>query len=401
VTSSGQSNAPDSQPIISVHNFYQQAGGEDEVFRAETRLLVARGHHVVQYTANNETIGTAAGLRTARNTLWNPQPYRELRALFRQHRPRVAHFHNTFPLISPAAYHAARAERVPVVQTLHNFRITCPNALFFRQGRVCEDCLGKLVPWPGILHACYRGSAAASGVTAAMLALHRVMGTWSRAVDVYIALSQFARDKFIAAGIAAERIVVKPNFLYPDPGPGEHTGSFALFVGRLSPEKGVTTLLDAWREIGSGFTLKVVGAGPEESLLAQPRPGVEWLGWQPRERVVQLMKEAAFLVLPSEWYENFPMTLVEAYATGLPVIGSALGSLAELIHDGETGRHFRPGDATELAGIIEWAVRHPALLAEQGRNARREFDLRYTADQNYAALMQIYRVAGAHAQEYA
>jgi glycosyltransferase involved in cell wall biosynthesis len=304
-------------------------------------------------------------------------------------------------LISPSAYHAARSERVPVVQTLHNFRITCPNALFFRQGRVCEDCLGKLVPWPGILHACYRGSPAASGVTAAMIALHRVMGTWSRAVDVYIALSQFARDKFIAAGIAAERIVVKPNFLYPDPGPGEHMGRFALFVGRLSPEKGVTTLLDAWREIGSGFTLKVVGAGPEESLLAQPRPGVEWLGWQPHERVVQLMKEAAFLVLPSEWYENFPMTLVEAYATGLPVIGSALGSLAELIHDGETGRHFRPGDATDLAGIIEWAVRHPALLAEQGRNARREFELRYTAEQNYAALMQIYRVAGAHAQEYA
>lgn len=401
MSDSGAGEQTSTQPIVAVHNFYQHPGGEDEVFRAEARLLAAHGHDVIPYTANNEAIGSAAGFRVAWSTLWNTGIHRELRTLFRQRRPQVAHFHNTFPLISPAAYYAARAERIPVVQTLHNFRIGCPNALLFRQGRICEDCLGKRVAWPGVLHACYRGSRAASGVTAAMLAFHRALGTWSRTVDVYIALSRFARDKFIAAGIPPDRIVVKPNFLFPDPGLGEHRGRYALFVGRLSPEKGVATLLDAWQAIGSRYTLKVVGNGPQEALLASPRSGVEWLGWQRRERVLELMKDAAFLVLPSEWYENFPMTLVEAYATGLPVIGSALGSLAELIQDEETGRHFRPGNATDLASVLDWAIGHPALLSEQGRKARREFDLRYSADQNYAALIEIYRAAGAHAHQCA
>jgi glycosyltransferase involved in cell wall biosynthesis len=384
--------------LVVVHNFYQHPGGEDEVFRAETGLLNTRGHTVIPFVVRNDTIGATAGLRVAAATLWNHGIYRELRALFRKHRPKVAHFHNTFPLVSPAAYYAARAEKVPVVQTLHNFRLSCPNALFYRQGRPCEDCLGKAVPWPGVLHACYRGSRAATGVTAAMLALHRGLGTWSRSVDVYIALSRFARDKFIAAGLPADRIRVKPNFLFPEPGIGEHKGNYALFIGRLAPEKGLATLLEAWRVVGDRYTLKVVGEGSQDQLLRVPRPGIEWLGWQSRERVLDLMREAAFLVLPSEWYENFPVTLVEAYATGLPVIGSAIGSLAELISDYGTGRHFRPGDAADLAGVLEWALSHPAQLAEQGRMARREFELKYTAERNYQELIEIYQAAGEHAR---
>ena len=394
-------NSADGRPIVVLHNFYQQPGGEDEVFRAETRLLSARGHTVIPYTASNDAIGTTAGLRTAGAALWNRRIHRELRALFRQHRPRVAHFHNTFPLISPAAYYAARAEKVPVVQTLHNFRLCCPNALFYRQGRPCEDCLGKALPWPGVLHACYRGSRAASGVTAAMLGFHRALGTWNNSVDIYVTLSQFARDKFVAAGLPADRIRIKPNFLFPEPGVGEHRGRYALFVGRLAAEKGLGTLLDAWRSIGDRYTLKVVGAGPQDHLVLQPRAGVEWHGWQPRERVIDLMREAAFLVLPSEWYENFPMTLVEAYATGLPVIGSGIGSLAELIRDYDTGRRFRPTDAQDLAGVLEWAISHPEQVAEQGRNARREFELRYTAERNYGELLEIYRAAGEHARQSA
>src|SRR5205814_1104988 len=168
----------------------------------------------------------------------------------RAQRPRVAHFHNTFPLISPAAYYAARAEGVGVVQTLHNFRLLCPNALFFRDGKVCEDCLGRPVAWPGVVHGCYRGSRAASAATAVMTAAHRALGTWRTAVDVYVALTEFSRQKFIAGGLPAEKIAVKANFVYPDPGPGAGAGGYAVFVGRLSAEKGVETLLAAWRPLG-------------------------------------------------------------------------------------------------------------------------------------------------------
>ena len=397
VAGSGRTAAP----VIAVHNFYQHPGGEDEVFRAETTLLAARGHEVIKYTASNETIRGTSGLLLAQRTLWNSGIHRELRRLFRSRRPLVAHFHNTFPLISPAAYHAARAEGVPVVQTLHNFRLVCPNALLFRDGHPCEDCLHKSVPWPAVVHACYRGSRAASSVTMAMLAFHRVLRTWSRTVDVYVALSEFARDKFVEAGLPADRITVKPNFLSTDPGQGEHRGGYALFVGRLSSEKGLATLLKAWTAIGYRYPLKVVGKGPLESMLGQSRPGVEWLGWQPRDRIVDLMKDAAFLILPSEWYEHFPMTLLEAYATGLPVIGSALGSLGALIKDGETGRHFRPGDSADLARAVDWAICNPAAMAELGRRARREYELRYSAEPNYAMLIAIYEAAGAHARECA
>ncbi len=194
--------------IALVHNYYQQPGGEDEVFADEGALLEARGHQVVRYTAHNDRI---AGMRApvlAQVTVWNRAVYRELRAFIRKERPAVMHFQNTFPLISPASYYAARAEGVPVVQTLHNYRLLCPNALFFRDGHVCEDCLGKSIPWPGVAHACYRGSRTASGVVASMLSIHRALRTWTEMIDVYVVLSEFARQKFIEGGLPSEKIVV-------------------------------------------------------------------------------------------------------------------------------------------------------------------------------------------------
>jgi glycosyltransferase involved in cell wall biosynthesis len=383
------------QRIIAIHNHYQQAGGEDEVFRSEVELLTARGHDVLTYTLDNKAITEGTSATLARNTIWNSKVYTDLRACFRATRPRIAHFHNTFPLVSPAAYYAARAERVTVVQTLHNFRLCCPNALLFRDGRICEDCLGRRVAWPGVWHACYRQSRAASGVTAAMLAVHRALGTWRRVIDAYVALSRFARAKFIAGGLPPERIHVKPNFLTSDPGPGAHEGGFALFVGRLSAEKGVETLLRAWAQASGGRTLKIVGTGPLGGLAAGEQNHVEWLGWQPRARVLDLMKQADFLVLPSECYENFPLTLIEAYATGLPVIGSSGGSIAELIENCGTGRLFRPGDAIDLAQAVVWALTHPQLLHECADRARAEYLSKYTADANYAKLLEVYdRAAG-------
>jgi glycosyltransferase involved in cell wall biosynthesis len=387
--------------ILLVHNRYQQPGGEDKAFTAEAKLLEAHDHQVLEYTSHNNGVSKMSRPALAKATVWNGAVYRELRVLIHRERPQVVHFHNTFPLISPAAYYAARAEGVPVVQTLHNYRLICPNALLFRDGHVCEDCFGKTPPFPGVVHACYRGDRGATGAVAGMLTLHRAMGTWAEMVDVYIALTNFAREKFVEGGLPAEKIVAKPNFLYPDPGMGEGRGGYALFVGRLSVEKGVDTLLTAWKKIGKKMPLKIVGEGPLESKAAESAgrvPGVEWLKAQPREQILTLMRNARALILPSVCYENFPMVLAEAYAVGLPVIASNIGSLSTLIEPSRTGLYFRPGDSEDLAAQIERILMRPSELACMRTGARAEFKAKYTAERNHLMLMDIYHSAIARAK---
>lgn len=380
--------------MLLLHNHYQQPGGEDQVFAAESDLLQAHGHQVLQYTLHNDSVTDMSRLNLAGATLWNRAVYRELRALIRRERPQVAHFHNTFPLISPAAYYAARAERVPVVQTLHNYRLLCPNALFFRDGRVCEDCLGRTVPWPGVIHACYRGSHSSSSVVASMLTAHRALGTWTQMVDVYIALSEFARQKFIQGNLPAEKIVIKPNFVHADPGVGEGRGKYALFVGRLSQEKGLGTLLAAWERLGEKVPLKIAGDGPLASEVAKAARrirNIEWVGRQSKDRVLALMKDAHTLIFPSLWYEGFPMVIAEAYAVGLPVIASDLGSMSSLVDNDRTGLSFRPNDFMDLATKVNWTLEHPTELKRMRKEARSEFESKYAAEQNYGILIDIYR----------
>lgn len=382
--------------MLTIHNHYQQPGGEDQVFAAEGDLLEAHGHRVVRYALHNDLVAGMGRPELARSTIWNGAVYRELRALIRRERPQVAHFHNTFPLISPAAYYAARAEGVPVVQTLHNYRLLCSNAQFFREGRVCEDCLGKAVPWPGVVHACYRDSRPASGVVAAMLTTHRALGTWSRTVDAYVALTEFARRKFIEGGLPAEKIAVKPNFIHPDPGAGEGKGGYVLFVGRLSEEKGLGTLLAAWERLKEKVTLKIAGDGPLAPRVSEASARsreVEWVGRQDKDQVLALMKDARALIFPSLWYEGFPMVIAEAYAVGLPVITSDLGGMSSLIDHGRTGLHFHPGNAEDLAAAVGWAAGHPAELSRMRWEARNEFETRYSAEQNYRLLRSIYEAA--------
>jgi glycosyltransferase involved in cell wall biosynthesis len=374
--------------VVLVHNRYQQPGGEDDVFAAEHALLTARGHAVTTYVADNGRITRLGRARLAAATIWNSASRRDLRTACSQPAPVVAHFHNTFPLISPSAYYGARDAGAIVVQTLHNFRLICPGATLFRNGRACDTCTGRRVAWPGVLHGCYRQDRLATAVTATMIAAHHAAGTWRDAVSVYIALTEFAKRRFIEGGLPAERIVVKPNFLRNDPGPGEHRGRFALFVGRISPEKGIDTLLDAY-ERGVSLPLKIAGAGPLERVRT-PR-NVEWLGRQSPADVIALMKAAAVLVLPSTCYEGFPLAVLQAFATGLPVVASGHGSLAEIVDNGRTGLLFEPGDAGALTDRLEWAAAHPFELRLLGAEARSEFELRYTADRNYRRLIDIYR----------
>ncbi|MCK5558859.1 MAG: glycosyltransferase, partial [Candidatus Hydrogenedentes bacterium] len=335
-------------------------------------------------------------LGVAMGATWNQRAFRRLRKLLRTHRPDVLHCHNTFPQISPAAYYAAHTECVPVVQTLHNFRLLCPGGTFFRGGVVCEDCLHKTVAFPGVQHGCYRRSRPSSAVVAGMLLVHRILRTWERKVTLYVALTEFSRRKFIEGGLPADKIVTKPNFLSPSPVVGDGGGKYALFVGRLSPEKGLPMLLEAWKTLGRSLPLKIVGDGPLAPPVRQQEqrnPAVQWLGRLPSETVLDLMGRAEFLVFPSLWYEGLPRTIIEAFAKGTPVIASDLGAMAEIIRDRQTGLLHRPGDANDLSTAVQWALSHPAQLAAMRKAARAEFDARYTAERNYKMIMDLYQTA--------
>ena len=385
--------------ILQCHNFYQQPGGEDRVLRDEAALLRARGHEVVQFTKHNDSVSDVPRVRLALGTIWNRRSAAELKQVVRIERPDIVHFHNTLPLISPAAYYAARNSGAAVVQTLHNYRFICPSATLFRGGAVCEQCVGKALPWPAVRHGCYRNNRAATAAVATMLAFHRSLGTYSRAIDAYIACSEFAKRKLCEGGLPAAKVVVKPNFLVSDPGMKSERGDYAMFLGRLSPEKGIETLLAAWKQVAPHVRLKAVGNGPLGDSVRQAAtgcPNLEWLPGKSDAEVADLMAAAQFLVLPSVNYEGFPKTIVESLALGTPIVASRLGAMAELIHDGRTGRLFRPGDADDLATVVSDLYGDSTTLAQMRSEARREYEQKYTAARNYELLSEIYGRAAAH-----
>jgi glycosyltransferase involved in cell wall biosynthesis len=385
--------------VLLLHNRYQISGGEDVVVQAEKALLEVNGHCVTLLeTSNDDITHPLEQAKAAANAVYSRSSKQQVRAEIARFLPDVVHVHNFFPLLSPSVYYACREAGIPVVQTLHNYRLLCANAYLFREGEVCEDCVGMRFPWPGVVRGCYRGSKAGTAVVATMQSIHRILHTWTKMVDAYIALTEFARQKFIQQGLPEEKIVVKPNFAYSEASPSQGQGRYALFVGRLSPEKGIDTLLHAWERIGERMPLKIVGDGQLANTVAeatQKLRGVEWLGRQSKEQVLALMKDAQILVFPSMCYEGFPMVITEAYAVGLPVIASNLGVSSSLIKHGRTGLHFRPGDPEDLAAQIEFILTHPDELAQMRREARSEFEAKYTAERNYQMLMNIYeRVMG-------
>ncbi|MGH9433371.1 MAG: glycosyltransferase family 4 protein [Terriglobia bacterium] len=384
--------------ILLVHNAYQRPGGEDVVFEQERRLLERFGHRVRVYQRTNDELGSERRrLGMVVETIWSRRTDREITKLLGEEKPDVVHVHNTFAVISPSVYWACAAANVPVVQTLHNYRLLCPAATFFRKGTVCEECI-QHGPWRGVRYACYRDSRPATATVALMLSAHRRMGTWQEKIGCYIALTRFARDKFIEAGFPAERIFVKPNFVDPDPGVRDSDGEYGLFMGRLMPEKRADRVIQALASVPSRLPFLIAGTGPERERLEAEvaRLGlsqVRFLGQVPREQAFSLMKKARFLVFPSEWYETFGLIMVEAFACGTPVIATRMGTMQEIVEDGRTGLHFNPGDAQDLARKMEWAWNHPVEMRAIGHETRREFESRYTAETNYEQLIGIYRRA--------
>lgn len=384
--------------ILQAHNYYQQGGGEDVVVAAERDLLVSHGHEVRQYTVSNNVVGgfwkkVVTGCRVHYSHKSRRNFYREIIDF----RPDVVHVHNFFPLLTPSIYDACHEAGVPVVQTLHNFRPVCPAGFLLRNGLICKQCLNT-VPYKAVIHRCYRNCFSGSLAVAFMIDYHHRQRTWHEKVDCFICLTEYSKSEFVQGGFPAHKMVVKPNFIdtgAPAPGTGRHDA--ALFVGRLSKEKGVSTLLSAWS--GMSLPLLVVGEGPlSQTARACGLENVTFLGAQPRQEVMALMQRARFLVMPSEGFETFGLVIVEAFANGLPVVASRLGSIPEIVEDGVIGVLFEAGNREDLARKVRWACDHPAAMKEMGERARRVFDEKYSREKNYGLLMEIYRAVIAKSQ---
>ena len=382
--------------ILMLHNRYLVSGGEEQATETDVAMLREHGHTVELLERDNREIERLGLARTAKNTLWASDSYHRIFDKLRGRDFDILHVQNFFPLWSPSVYHAAARAGVPVVQTLHNYRLLCVNSFLFREGRPCEECVGRMLPWPGVMHGCYRDSRAGSAVVAGMIGFHKMLGTWKKKVQVYVAVSEFAKEKYIAGGLPAEKIVVRPNFLHQSPSPGGGRGGYALYVGRLSPEKGIATMLEAWRAAENPLPLKIAGDGPlKEMVLEAARKSrfIEYAGLKSLPEVLDLMGHAEFLVFPSQWYETMGRTIMEAFGVGTPVIASNIGAPASMVQPGKTGFHFPPGDVHSLRLRVERCSRNPEEMRSLRVNARAVYEEKYTSAAGIASLLAIYRIA--------
>lgn len=385
--------------ILFVHNHYQLRSGEAFVYEHDRDAARLAGHDVVEYTRDNAEIadyGPLQKLSLAARTVWAWDSQRAISELLVRERPAIAHFVNTLPLISPAAFATCQSHGVKVVCNVQNYRLVCPAATFLRDGAICTEC-SDFGLHRGVMHGCYHGSRAETLAVATSTAVHRALGTYANAIDRFLVPSEFmARTLAERAGIAREKLRVKPNSVHPDPGVRTGPGDYLLFAGRLTPEKGIMTLLEAYRQLESPAPLRVVGDGPLGSALraqlsAAPLKGVELVGQLSHAGAIDEIRGALALVVPSEWYEGVPLSMLEAFACGVPVIASRIGSLAEVVCDGDNGLLFEPGDAGDLAGVMRRAGADENLRAAIGQRARDGFLVHHTLAANAHALDMLYR----------
>jgi glycosyltransferase involved in cell wall biosynthesis len=381
--------------VLMVHNRYQQPGGEDTVVDAEVSLLDAHGVEVQRFDVDNDSIhGVYAKIQaSARLLVGSSAMDARCSATLAEFRPDIVHVHNWFPTLSPSIFRQCRIANIPVVHTLHNYRLLCVNPNLFRDGRVCEDCVGSAFRVSGVIHKCYRDSHLGSAVATASMLAQWAGGTWHRSVDRFIVLSEFAKLKFIQGGLLEEKIVVKPNFVDPDPGPGPGDGGYFIYVGRLSEEKGLQTLLQCWKN-GPGLPLlRIVGAGPLQREVAQAAaalPNLEWLGKRSSGEVQELMGRAMATLCPSLCYEGMPRVAIESLAVGTPVVASRNGCYPEMIADGESGVLFPTGDANRLRQSLRDLDARNAFK-EMRSKARLRYELEYTGRRNISLVLKIYR----------
>lgn len=384
--------------ILVVHNRYQNRAGEDSVFDKEVQLLQEHGNLVTTWTVDNRDIhlrGVLSQLYFAFNTVWSMSSYQTMRQKLREFQPDIVHVHNTLPLLSPAIFYASIAEQVPVIQTLHNYRLACPVGTFFRDGKVCESCL-QFSLFQSIRYCCYRQSRLQTATVAIMLQVHRWLQTWQRVVDGYIALSQFQYQKLVEIGIPAHKIYLKPNFIEKiTPIKNlDNFGSYYLYVGRLTAAKGIQLLLEGYSLANSNFPLILIGSGELESIVVQAaenNPLIRYVGQQSNPQVLEWMQGAIALIFPSIWYECLPTTILEAYSCSLPVIAADFGSVNEVVKPQKTGLLFSPLTPQTLATTIKQLEEQPQHWINLKTNLINVLNPLYFADLNYQKLVQIYQ----------
>jgi glycosyltransferase involved in cell wall biosynthesis len=385
--------------ILFIHTKYlQSAGGEDTVVQAESDLMRSKGHEVLVHFFDNAVISGSPGgkLKAGVYAIYNPSSAAEIRNVIAAFKPDIVHVHNFFFAASPSVLREVHALRIPLIATIHNYRLICANALLLRDGKICELCVSHAFPWYGVKYKCYHDSAIQSAAIGAMAAVHKWLGTWQKVVDRYITPSAFARNKLIHSSfnVNANKISVKPNFI-PDPGPGSASErkNYFLFVGRLASEKGVNVLLEAWKELGDQKVV-IAGSGPESAELMSAYGhlnNISFAGHKNKHEVIGLMKECRALIFPSIWYEGLPMTIIEAFATGTPIIASDLGAMSEMITTGENGLLFQAGNAQSLRQSVH---EFNSIVLNGGQTlyngARKAYVERYHPEKCYDEVMKIY-----------
>ena len=376
--------------ILQAHNYYQQAGGEDTVVAQEKQILEKNGHEVITFYKQNEDINSwnkISKLRLIKEVSWSKKVFQEVDEIIKANPVNVCHVHNTLPLISPSIYYACKSNNVPVVQTLHNYRLICTNGLLMRNGRICEECLGRS-PYGAIAKKCYRNSALQTFVVARMLQKNKRMGTWEKQVDAYICLTEMAKEKFIAHGIPENKLFVKPNFIEVSLKPEVQKDDYLLYAGRITAEKGAKLIQSLATKLD--YPIKVVGEG----ALAADLKGIssiELLGRKSHAETLKLMQKAKAVLFPSLLYEGMPMTIIEAFALKTPIIASGIGAAKSMISDMETGILFDYNSAESLIEKVNFCLNHPQEMSAMAEKAFREYENHYTAKENLKMLIKLYQ----------
>lgn len=388
--------------VLVVHNRYLQFGGEDTTFEQEVSLLRRNGHDVETLVFDNlQIVGLWGIIRTAASLFYNFNSRRRITAVLYRFEPDIIHVHNFFYVASPSIFYAARRRGTPVIVTLQNFRLICSGALLMRDAQVCELCVKSTFPISGIRYKCHRHSRAQTAALTAVTAIHKVIGTWNNVVSHYIAVTEFTKGKFVNSSLAIvpDRISVKPNST-KDFGVGSERGSQFLYVGRLAVEKGIDALIRAF--LNSDFELRVIGDGPLGPLvrhLAKSNSRISFLGLQRKEKVIEELKRCKALVFPSVWYECLPLTIIEAFSTGTPVVISDIDNLNSIVTDGFDGVHFKTNDSDSLEGALKRLCRVLDEGVDLNGNARKTYLEKYSEGRNYEQLLSIYEKVLRHGEQ--
>lgn len=373
-----------------VHNFYGVSGGEDVVFRLESKLLASE-FDVIFYVANNNKIdGFFSRISALLGVFFSLHSFFCFVLFLRKNRPDIVHVHNYFPLISPSIFYACKFMRIPVLHTLHNFRAICPTATLMWDGKIEEISIRRGSFW-AVPKRVYRGSLWGTMALVFMIELHKKIGTWRSCVDGYVALTEFSRFKFIEAGWPAEKIFVKPNFTFDKGLHSSGEGRYALYVGRLSEEKGIDFIINAFAV--SGFDIKLVGDGPlidQVESASEKYNNISYLGRLNSDEVSRLMCDASCLVMSSTWYEGFPMVIVEALSCALPIIVPKLGNMAAIVEHGVSGMHYAPGNIDSFNDVLSSVMSDFSLRQNLSSGARASFLASYTEEINLKILSDIY-----------